>query len=72
MIIITFLLILQDFSINTFNNTILVTTLPAPITQPDTILTGKIVEFEPIKTLFSIFVSFQFFKLPPNFPYEKI
>ena len=46
-----------------------VTTLPAPITQPDIIFTGKIVELLPIKTLSPITVENQFSTPPPNFPF---
>ena len=47
------------------------TTLPAPITHPDTMLTGSIVALDPIKTLLPIKVFFQFFTLPPSFPFLK-
>ena len=47
----------------------LVTTLPAPITHPSQIVTGKIVEFDPIKTLSPIFVLNQLPTLPPSFPF---
>ena len=49
-----------------------VTTLPAPITTLSQILTGKIVEFDPIKTLFPTLVGNQFFIEPPNFFDENL
>ena len=50
----------------------LVTTDPAPITQPEIIFTGRIVELEPIKSLFPIDVLNHFFLFYENSNFFQI